>query len=214
MTQNVVFVTNFRAQDQGTTFSSSNSWSEINKMQLTLAEFEIFKYLIFFSASGQRANLIACKHIHDCFLLQWWVQLIWYSAPYTFIIFQLVAKTFKHERLVTSFPYTIQNTPFDSTRSSQQRFHEMGHVRSQSIFVLASPYWLCWSFSTGPSGVQFLHPSIRYVRFHLKTERKGSKSTQAVYFCEAKAFSAIILVNHSMPTSGFGVLDGITQCDL
>ena len=90
----------------------------------------------------------------------------------------------------------------------------MGHVRSQLIFVLASPYWPCWSFSTGQSGVHFLHPSIRYVRFHLKTERKGSKSTQAVYFCEAKVFSAVILVNHRMPTSGFGVLDGITQCDL
>lgn len=75
--------------------------------------------------------------------------------------------------------------------------------------MLASPYWPCWFFSTGQSGVQFLHPTIRYVRFHLKTERKARKPTQAVYFCVAKVFSAAILVNHSMPTSGSGVLDGI-----
>ena len=75
--------------------------------------------------------------------------------------------------------------------------------------MLASPYWPCRSFSTGQSGVQFLHLTIRYVRFHFKTERKGSKPTQADYFCVAKVFSAVILVNHSMPTSGSGVLDGI-----
>ena len=33
-------------------------------------------------------------------------------------------------------------------------------------------------FSTGQSGVQLLHPTIRYLRVNLKTERKGSKTTQ------------------------------------
>ena len=75
--------------------------------------------------------------------------------------------------------------------------------------MLASPYWPCWSFSTGQSGVQFLHTTISYIRFHFKTERKGSKPTQADYFCVAKVLSAVILVINSMPTLGSGVLDGI-----
>ena len=74
--------------------------------------------------------------------------------------------------------------------------------------MLALPYWPCWSFSTGQSVVQLLHPTIRYVRFHLKSERKGSKSTQAV-LCVAKVSSAKILVIQSMLKSGSGVLDGI-----
>lgn len=54
-----MFVTNFRPQDQGTTFSSSNSWSEINEMQLTLSEFEIFKYnILLYQWTAGKSNRI------------------------------------------------------------------------------------------------------------------------------------------------------------
>ena len=80
-----------------------------------------------------------------------------------------------------------------STRSSQQRVHEIALAHSWSIFVLASPSWPCWSFSTGQSGIHPYHPAIRYVHIPPKIERKGSQSTQAVYFCIAKVSTAVFL---------------------
>ena len=63
------------------------------------------------------------------------------------------------------------------------------------------------------TGVQFLHPTIRCVRL-LKTERKGSESTQAVYFCVAKVFSAEFFSKSQYAYVGLWRSRWHTQCNL
>ena len=53
-----------------------------------------------------------------------------------------------------------------STRSSQQRFHEIAHAHSWSIFVLASPFWQGWSVSTSQSGVYLHHRKVIFLIYH------------------------------------------------
>ena len=80
--------------------------------------------------------------------------------------------------------------------------------------MLASPYGHAVFFSTERSGFQLLHPTVRYVRFHIKSERKGSKSTQAVYFWAAKVFSAESFSKSHYGYVGFRRSRWHTQCDL
>ena len=97
----------------------------------------------------------------------------------------------------------------ESTRSLQQRFHEIVHARSQSILCLrrhmAMLFFLAQNDLVFSS---FILPSDTSV-FTSKVRGKVVNLPRQFIFGQQRFSLPKVLVNHTMATSGSGVLDGI-----